>query len=148
MRLLINWIHLVTAILIFSVFIQSCNSQEQSNKKQPQSQKEFNEKMINSHRQFLEGIALQIKAYTDSSGYEFKRTGTGLNYAIFENGVGVVPKVGDEVRVRYSIRFLDGEPVLKNQKPKMMDFFIEKSDVERGFHESLQLSCSRYIWWL
>jgi FKBP-type peptidyl-prolyl cis-trans isomerase len=130
------------SILIFAVFgllFTSCNSQEQKQELQYSSKKDFDEAMIESHKKFIQKSDDAIAVYIDSSNYTFETTGTGLRHAVIAEGVGVIPKIGDQVKINYIIRFLDGEPVLDFEKGRNLEFFIEKSDVETGLHQALQL---------
>ena len=134
-----NAIKWVTIMAVFCFLISSCNSQEQKQEIQYSSKKEFEDAMIESHKKFIQKSDDQIKQYIDSSAYTFETTGTGLRHAIISEGVGVIPKVGDQVKISYTIRFLDGEPVMEYEHGKNLEFFIEKSDVETGLHQALQL---------
>lgn len=130
------------SILIFVVFgflFTSCNSQEQKQELQYSSKKNFEEAMIESHKKFIQKSDDEIATYIKSSEYTFETTGTGLRHAIINEGIGVIPKIGDQVKIKYTIRFLDGEPVIEYEQGRNLEFFIEKSDVETGLHQALQL---------
>ncbi len=126
-------------LTILIVFISACNSQEKEGNATYQSKRDFEEKMIASHKRFIEKSNQTIQNYIDSSAYSYITTGTGLRYAVIEAGAGVTPSKGNEVKIAYSIRFLDGEEVMGYNEPKVSSFFIEQSDVESGLHEALQL---------
>lgn len=126
-------------ITVLMLIISACNSQEQKQELPYTTKIEFEESMIQSHKRFIEKSATAINAYIDSSDYKFTASGTGLRYAIIENGYGVQPKKGNEVKINYTIKFLDGEAVMEFDKPKAMSFYIEQSDVETGLHEAIQL---------
>lgn len=125
--------------IVLVIIISSCNSQEQEKKHNYQTKSNFEESMIQSHKRFLEKTSADIELYTDSSDLNFETTGTGLRYAIIEKGSGVIPHKGSEVKIRYTIHFLDGEPVLEFSSPKILTFYIEQSNVETGLHQALQL---------
>tara|TARA_R110002049_G_scaffold294590_5_gene481303 strand:- start:2734 stop:3258 length:525 start_codon:yes stop_codon:yes gene_type:complete len=126
-------------ITVFILIISACNSQEQKQKVPFQSKSDFDESMIESHKRFLDKSSKEITEYINRSNYTFETSGTGLRYTTLEKGSGVQPKKGNEVKIEYSIQFLDGEPVMEYATPKVMSFYIEQSDVETGLHEALQL---------
>lgn len=126
-------------LTVLIVFISACNSQEKEGKTTYQSKKEFEETMIASHKRFIEKSNQTIQRYIDSSDYLYITTGTGLRYAVIEAGAGIKPEKGMEVKISYSIEFLDGEDVMGYKEPKVSSFFIEQSNVETGLHEALQL---------
>ncbi len=119
--------------------ISACNSQEQKKELPYTTKADFEESMIQSHKRFIEKTSIAITAYIDSSDHNFFSSGTGLRYAILKKGFGAQPKKGNEVKINYTIQFLDGEAVMEFDTPKSISFFIEQSDVETGMHEALQL---------
>lgn len=132
-------IQLFVSCFVLCLLVQSCNSQENKKDFKFKSQKDYDEMMIESHKKFNQDLEVKIEQYMDSSKMNFQRTGSGMAYAILQKGSGVKPKVGNEVRIKYQLRFLNGDAVFGYEDVQNLSFFIEKSDVETGLHEAIKL---------
>ncbi len=132
-------IQLFVSCFLLCLLVQSCNSQENKKDFNFKSQKDYDDMMIESHKKFNQDLEVKIEQYIDSSNINFQRTGSGLAYGVLQKGSGINPKLGNEVRIKYNVRFLNGDTIIGYENIQNLSFYIEKSDVETGLHEALQL---------
>ena len=79
-----------------------------------------------------------IENYIKRRGWPFKNTGTGLRFAIYQNGTGLRPKSGDEVWVAYEVSLLNGKNCYKSEPGVLESFTVDFDMVESGLHEVMK----------
>ena len=82
---------------------------------------------------------LQIKLYLEQhKDWKMQKTGTGLQYFIYEEGEGSIGTVGQTAEVEMKITLLDGTEVYSTKKDYLDEFVIDKSEIESGIHEGIK----------
>lgn len=83
---------------------------------------------------------LRIQMYLDSKPkWEMSKTGSGLQYWIYEKGIGDQARSGLIAQVRYSIEGLEGSVFHKTPEGEIESFLIDKSQIETGIQEGIKL---------
>ncbi len=80
-------------------------------------------------------IPALIDAFVKKSGVAFKKTASGLLYAISQPGAGASPKAGDVCKCMYKGTFLDGKVFDESKQPVDMPI----GQMIPGFNEALTL---------
>lgn len=82
---------------------------------------------------------IQIKLFLEEhKDWVMEKTGTGLQYYIYEKGNGDLAKIGQTAEVEMKISLLDGKECYKTEKDGIDEFVIDKSQVESGIHEGIK----------
>lgn len=82
----------------------------------------------------------EIEAYIRGHNYTMQKTGTGLRYMVRkENTKGEKIQFGDEVKVNFQVKLLDGTLCYSSDKTGAKKFVVGSSSVESGLHEGIQL---------
>lgn len=82
---------------------------------------------------------IQIKLFLEQHrDWTMTRTGTGLQYYIFEKGSGDTARVGQVAQVELIVSLLDGKQVYKTEKDELDEFVIDRSEIESGIHEGIK----------
>ncbi|MFK8045141.1 MAG: FKBP-type peptidyl-prolyl cis-trans isomerase [Crocinitomicaceae bacterium] len=84
----------------------------------------------------IEAIDSYLKRRPD---WRIKKTGTGLYYFIYESTENESPVVGDVVWVNFTTSLLNNNICYSSKRGEPESFMIEKSDIESGIHEGVQL---------
>ncbi len=71
--------------------------------------------------------------------WKITQTGTGLRYFIYDSTNNKKPVVGDIVSVNFTVSLLDNKICYTSKRGNPESFMIEKSDIESGIHEGVQL---------
>ncbi|MFK8039017.1 MAG: FKBP-type peptidyl-prolyl cis-trans isomerase [Crocinitomicaceae bacterium] len=71
--------------------------------------------------------------------WKTKITGSGLRYFIYETTENYIPEIGDIVWVNFTVSLLDNKICYSSKRGEPESFMIEKSDIESGIHEGVQL---------
>ena len=71
--------------------------------------------------------------------WKMTKTGTGLQYFIYDTVQSIKPVIGDIVWVNFSVSLLDNKVCYTSKRDNPESFMIEKSDIESGIHEGVQL---------
>ena len=71
--------------------------------------------------------------------WKMSKTGTGLRYFIYDSTKNEQPEVGDIVWVNFTVSLLDNKICYTSKRGEPESFMIEKSDIESGIHEGVQL---------
>lgn len=97
--------------------------------------------MIVSHQNYLQVEKKRIDAYIDSLAMPFKKTGTGLRYAIYASDSlsNDSVKRGDVAAVKYTLTLLNGKKIYATEEDEVQEFLVDFDDVERGLHEGIKL---------
>lgn len=71
--------------------------------------------------------------------WRIKKTGSGLRYFIYDETENTSPKIGDIVWINFTISLLNNKICYSSKRGEPESFMIEKSDIESGIHEGVQL---------
>jgi len=83
---------------------------------------------------------LDIKLFLEMhKDWEMTKTGTGLQYYIYEQGEGAVPTAGDIAEIEYAITLLDGTECYKTEPDEYEELVVDRSEVESGVQEALKI---------
>ena len=82
---------------------------------------------------------LQIKMYLEQrKSWNMIKTGSGLQYYIYEKGTGDTAVAGVIAQVETEVSLLDGTQCYKTAKDEIEEFVIDKSDIESGVQEGIK----------
>ncbi len=94
----------------------------------------------NMHKELAleEEIAIDL-FLAQHADWKMTKTGSGLQYYIYEKGNGAKAKVGDLAQVEYAITLLDGTKCYQTASDEVEEFQIDKADIETGIQEGVKL---------
>ena len=122
-------------IIIFS--IAACSDQPETVKNNPAWSQE---QSIQMNAAFAAEELEDIERFLDRrSDWKMTETGSGLQYFIYESIEGDKPIIGDVVWVNFSVSLLDNKVCYTSKRNEPESFMVEKSDIESGIHEGVQL---------
>lgn len=81
-------------------------------------------------------IKLFLEMHKD---WQMKKTGSGLQYYIYEHGDGDSIFPGNVVEIEYDVTLLDGTECYKTEKDEYEELVVDRSEVETGVQEGLKL---------
>lgn len=82
---------------------------------------------------------IQIKLFLEQhKDWKMEKSGTGLQYFIYEEGAGDYGNVGQTADIEMKITLLDGSEVYSTRKDHVDEFVIDKSEIESGIHEGIK----------
>jgi len=124
-------------LLPFSLFLlYSCH--EETKKDKPI--KWTNENSTNMHKTLAAEEEVDIKLFLAQHGdWKMTKTGSGLQYYIYENGDGIQPNDGDRAEIEFSISLLDGTQCYKTNTDEVQEFIVDHSEIESGIQEGVKL---------
>ncbi len=109
-------------------------------KETPKEIKWTNESSIELNKSLAEEEEINIKLYlAQRPNWKMTKTGSGLQYFVYENGQGAVPTKDQIVQVEYQISLLDGTICYQTAKDEFNEFKVDKSDIESGVQEAIKL---------
>lgn len=71
--------------------------------------------------------------------WKMQKTGSGLQYYIYEHGEGDSVKVGNIVQVEYEISLLDGTICYATADDEVEEFVVDRAQIESGIQEGVKL---------
>lgn len=126
--------------ILASLFSLLAACQGESNIKQPVEELSPNERreaLIQQNRARLKYEREGLEAYADSSGLDWKRSGTGLRIFVFEKGTGPAIQIEDIIEMDYTLSLLSGEIIRSSQKEGAFMMRVNKdNDAVLGLHEA------------
>lgn len=91
------------------------------------------------NRELAQSEAYAIKQYLSRrKSWKMIKTGTGLQYMIFQHGKGLQAKSGMYALVNYEISLLDGTVCYTSDSLGASEFLVDHSEVESGLQEGIQ----------
>lgn len=124
-------------LLPFIYLFSACNQEiETIEQKISWSQEESIQMNATFSKEETEAIDGFLKRRPD---WHVKKTGSGLTYFIYDKTENTQPKVGDVVWVNFTVSLLNNKICYSSKRGSPESFMIEKSDIESGVHESVQL---------
>lgn len=134
-----NSARILIVLIIFhsSLFILHSCSEEQEQEKPVEWSKEKSTQM---HRELAAEEEIDIKLFlAQHTDWKLTKTGSGLQYYIYEHGEGELAKVGDLARVEFKITLLDGTVCYQTEENEIQEFKVDLSEVETGIQEGIKL---------
>jgi FKBP-type peptidyl-prolyl cis-trans isomerase len=123
-------------ILIFSFSFFSCSLDEELKEKEINWSKDQSSEM---NKNFALEEELDIKMYlANRISWKTTKTGSGLRYFIYKNGIGEKAVSGLFAEVKYKINLLDGTLCYETKVDEKETFEIDKSDIESGVQEGIK----------
>lgn len=105
------------------------------------SKEEYEQTIIESHQAFLKKEKRRIDEFVTEMnrlGIQFKATGTGLRYGIYEESDGDSLKSGDFAYINYVLTNLEGDTIYQSPQGKIQEFAVDYDNVESGLHEGIK----------
>ncbi len=124
-------------IIYLSVFfLTTACSGEKEREQLPEWDTQKSTKM---NRDFSEDERIQIQLFTERHPeWKFTRTGTGLQYYIYDSTKNEPIKPGMLATVKFKISLLDGTLCYETKEDEIEEFRVERSDIESGVQEGIQ----------
>lgn len=129
-----NWCKSNLVILV--LVIVSCESTETLQQKPVNWSSEQSTKM-NQEITKDEDIAIQVYC-AQHENWVVEETGSGLRFIRLKEGTGNLAQTGNEAKISYSIRLLDGTICYETPSDELDVFKVDKSDVETGIQEGIK----------
>ena len=83
---------------------------------------------------------IEIKLFLEGhKDWDVVKTGSGLQYYIYERGEGDSIRSGDVAEIEYIISTLDGTECFKTEDDEYEDLRVDQSEIETGVQEGLKL---------
>lgn len=95
--------------------------------------------MIEKNKKWSREDKMAIEDFAKRNQLNFKETGSGLHYQIYEEGSGEHPRKGQLLTVDYTVKLLDGTLVYSSDSLGEASFVLDKEDLESGLHEGMKL---------
>jgi FKBP-type peptidyl-prolyl cis-trans isomerase FkpA len=122
-------------LIIVPFLVFSCQ-QEEGKKVEIEWSKDKSTK-LNETLAFEEDLRIQM--YLDSrQKWKMTKSGTGLQYWIYKNGIGDSARSGLLAEVKMKIEGLDGTVFHQTPDGEMESFLIDRSQVETGVQEGIK----------
>ena len=82
---------------------------------------------------------MQIKFFLEQHrDWKMEKTGSGLQYYIYEKGEGEPAAPGMKAQVEMEVYLLDGTSCYKTADDELEEFVVDKSDIETGVQEGIK----------
>lgn len=124
-------------VFILCVFMfNSCTSEIEQEKPVNWSK----EQSTQMHRELAAEEEIDIQLFlAQHADWKMTKTGSGLQYYIYEHGEGKLAEVGDYAQVEFKITLLDGTLCYETEKNEFQEFKVDLSEVETGIQEGVKL---------
>ena len=93
---------------------------------------EVNKYILKRNRDHIEGFIRR-------TGWEMKKTGSGLRYHLNKKGRGKTASSGDYIRMKYKLYLIDGTLISSAENNGIIEFSIGQGGVESGLEEAAML---------
>jgi len=122
-------------LLLILFVLPSCSGDKDENETVDWNQK----KSTDFNKELSIEQELQIKMYLEQrKSWNMIKTGSGLQYYIYEKGTGDTALAGVIAQVETEVSLLDGTHCYKTAKDEIEEFVIDKSDIESGVQEGIK----------
>jgi FKBP-type peptidyl-prolyl cis-trans isomerase FkpA len=129
-----SWITIVGIWL----WMASCNGCKESHAVN-QEQVVTLDDLVRNNKKVHEQEMMSIEAFVKEKNWPVTKTGTGLQYWVYENGNGQVAKLEDIVTLAFHIELMDGSACYDASLANPKKFRVGHDNVESGLHEVVQL---------
>ena len=128
-------------IIVFCICVMniSCSGSVGEKKPPMKSERDISERLMEINRYVVKRNIELTENFVRRTGWDMKRTETGLWYMILENGEGRIPEKGDRLVISQKIWLLDGSPIELQDSEKVRSFTVAIGEVETGIEEGVRL---------
>ena len=126
-------------IVIFSLFILSCNGGGQESQPESMDSRAVEESLLHANKQAVRYENEQIESFIARNKWKMKATGSGLRYEIYFQGNGEQAVDGKLAVLKYSVRLIDGSEIYSSEENGLKEFIIGRGGVESGLEEGILL---------
>lgn len=109
---------------------------------EPEKTPEINwdqEKSTKMNKELAIEEQLQIKLFLEHhKDWKVEKTGSGLQYYIYKNGIGDKAAEGLIAQVEMKVSLLDGTECYKTNSDEYEEFLIDRSEIESGVQEGIK----------
>ena len=82
---------------------------------------------------------IDIKLYlARKPSWKMIKTGSGLQYYIYNEKEGELAKVGDHIEAQFKIELLDGDIVEETKSDEVVEFKVDHAQIETGIQEAVK----------
>ena len=127
------------ALFILIASVQGCkeNPAPEESATMP-SQREVNRSMEEIVRKMSQEEDAVIEKYIAEQGWGVTKTGTGLRYFVYEEGLeGPLTVDGQIATLKYIVSLIDGTVVYSSEEDGVRAFMVGHDNVESGIHEAI-----------
>jgi len=132
--LILKHIKLIFLFSLFAAYLSCSNTPIPDENKGSSNPKEsllkVNKKLTKTEDQRIDDFISRYK-------WKMTKTGTGLRFMIYENGIGPKAEVNKIARIEYTVSLLSGEVCYSSAELGLKDFLIGKGGVESGLEEGI-----------
>ena len=131
--------YILKLVIIFVAI--SCSDEQQDSKVDPfkgMSAQVRKHKLEGALKRSAKKEHRQIDSFLERHNIMAEKTGTGVRYAIYEEGFGSTVKSEDIVEASYVITNIKGDTIYEVPDSIPVKFKVEKSEKESGLHEAIK----------
>ena len=133
-----NSLKLISIFFLLFSIITSCNQKAES-KKHTLDPSDVEESLLIVNKELVKSEDEQIEDFITRYGWKMEKTGTGLRYLIYEQGLGEKAEIGKIAKIHFTVSLLTGEVCYTSDSDKPKEFLIGQGGVESGLEEGILL---------
>lgn len=132
------WIKAINTcfLMIAAMTMFACVRQSESNV-ETMDDNHLKESLIEANKHIVKTEDQHISDFIERYGWEMEETGTGLRFAIIENGNGAEARLGKVAILDYRMRLITGDLIYSSEKSGYKEFEIGRGGVEAGLEEAV-----------
>jgi FKBP-type peptidyl-prolyl cis-trans isomerase len=132
--------HRLVLIPLVILLAQAACVQKQPAQKTPaRNREEEKEMLLRVNKYLVQKDVELIEAYATRRNWNMEVTETGLFYEIYEKTDGATVKEGDQVKILYEVRLLDGSTCYTSEKDGPKNFILGRSQEISGLEQGLAM---------
>jgi FKBP-type peptidyl-prolyl cis-trans isomerase FkpA len=132
MRLII-----LNIIILFS--FNSCNEEPQTGAIDLPTGGEVEKAILKVNKYILKRNRDHIEGFIRRTGWDMKKTGSGLWYQLDNTGKGETAENEDYIRMKYKLYLIDGTFISSTENDGLLEFTVSQGGVESGLEEAVLL---------
>lgn len=125
-------------LIVISGFV-SCRNKKEIDQAKMLNQDQVNEKLLEANKATIIAENAQIDKLIFRQHWKMKETPTGLRYEYIDQGNGPKAVFGNQVRIEYEVKLIEGETVYSSGQTGPKEFRLGSGGVESGLEEGLLL---------
>jgi hypothetical protein len=127
-------------VIFFMFLLMSCSGGEEKRPYMGPRMNEIEASILKVNQYILKRNLDHIRGFIRRTGWDMKKTGSGLFYSLIKEGKGDFAENGKIISLNYTLKLIDGTLISSSDESGTLDFRIGQGGIPSGLEEAVLMT--------